>query len=320
MNRSTYLLLTLLFVWLGGCKKNETTADAQPKTISDVLAETPTFSLFRAALIQAGLSDALKAPNLTLFAPTDAAFRARGFSSTDAFKSFAAADLTNLLRYHLVTGVVTTKTPELANATNLAVETSNAGTAYLTNGANGLYINGVKVSLADQTVANGVIHTIDKVLVPQGNDALTALKNRPDMTLLVAAIERASSVRPDLRAILNGTIPNANLKQITLFAPNDVAFTAAGFKTTADINNASPQTLVNILTYHVVQGFVFSNQLQVGQLTTLNTSSANKLTVALPTAGPTIKGNKNTTAAQFKDTDLVSGNAVIHVIDQVLMP
>lgn len=320
MNRLTYLLLLVSFVWLSSCKKNETVADAQPKTVSDVLAETSTFSLFRAALTQAGLNDALKAPNLTLFAPTDAAFRARGFASADAFKSFSAADLANLLRYHLITGVVTTKTPELASATNLAVETSNAGTVYLTNSTNGLYINGVKVTQADQTVANGVIHTIDKLLVPQGADALTALKNRADMTLLVAAIERASSLRPDLRAILNGTIPNANLKQLTIFAPNDAAFTAAGFKTTADINNATPLTLVNILTYHVVQGLTFSNQLQVGQLTTLNTSTANKLTVALPTTGPTIKGNKNTTAAQFKDTDLVSGNAVIHVIDQVLQP
>ncbi|MBO0933491.1 fasciclin domain-containing protein [Fibrella aquatilis] len=320
MNRLTYFFLTLLFVGLGSCKKNDTTADAQPKTVSDVLAETPTFSLFRAALIQAGLSDALKAPNLTLFAPTDAAFRARGFSSADAFKSFSNADLANLLRYHLVTGVVTTKTPELSSANNLAVETSNTGLVYLTNGTNGLFINGVKVSLADQAVANGVIHTIDKVLVPQGADALTALKNRPDMTLLVAAIERTSSVRPDLRTILNGTTTSPNLKQITLFAPNDAAFTAAGFKTTADINNASPQTLANILTYHVLQGFTFSNQLQAGQLTTLNSSSANKLTVALPTTGPTVKGNKNATPAQFKDTDLVSGNAIIHVIDQVLQP
>ena len=156
--------------------------------------------------------------------------------------------------------------------------------------------------------------------MPYAANALTTLKNRRDMTLLVAAVERASSVRPDLRTILNGTTTSPTLKQITVFAPTDAAFSAAGFKTIADVNNASPQTLVNILTYHVVQGFTFSNQLQVGQLTTLNTSSANKLTVALPNTGPTVKGNKNTVPAQFKDADLVSGNAVIHVIDQVLLP
>jgi uncharacterized surface protein with fasciclin (FAS1) repeats len=78
--------------------------------------------------------------------------------------------------------------------------------------------------------------------------------------------------------------------------------------------------MANLLTYHVVQGLIFSNQLQAGQLTTLNSSASNKLTVALASNVPSIRGNRNTTAAQFKETDVAGGNAVIHVIDQVLQP
>lgn len=311
------LLLLALFI---GCQKTDDPVDAQPKTISDVLTETASFSLLRAALQQACLSDALKATNLTVFAPTDDAFKAKGFTTPDSFKSLSAEALRNLLRYHLITGIVTTETPELASASNLPVEAANTSILFLTNGSNGLFVNGSKIAQADQTVANGVIHTIGSLLVPPAGDALTVLKTRSDVSLLVAAITRAATARPELLAILNGTTTNAAYRTVTFFAPTDAAFIAAGYRTTADINAASAATLANLLSYHIVQGLLFSNQLSAGQLTTFSTSTNNKLTVAVPAAGPTVKGNSNAAAVSLKEANVVSKNAVIHVVDQVLLP
>ena len=314
------VLTLVLLAFSVSCKKSEDVPVAQPQTVSDLLTETPAFSLFRAAVQQAGLADALKAANLTVFAPTDDAFKARGFATPEAFKNIPVETLRSILRYHLITGVITTKTPELATANNLLVETANPAGLYLTNDANGLFVNGIKTSKTDQLVANGVIHTIGTLLFPPAADATLALRNRPDMTLLVAAVTRAAAAQPDLLAILNGTTGTLAVKQITIFAPNDAAFVAAGYKTVADINAVAPATLASLLRYHVVPGLFFANRLQAGQLTTLNTSATNKLTLAVSATGVTVKGNKNATAATVKEANVLSKNAVVHVIDQVLMP
>ena len=320
MKRFALPLLLLIAVAFGCQKKTGDPVDAQPKTVTDLLTETPTFSLLKAAIQQAGLSDALKATNLTVFAPTDDAFKARGFTSPESFKNIPADALRNILRYHLVIGVVTTKTPEVASAINLPVESVNTAPLFLSNGASGLFVNGNKVIKSDQVVANGIVHTVGSLLLPPTGDAVTALRNRADMGLLVAAITRAAVARPELLSILNGTTSNATLKQITLFAPNDAALTAAGYRTVADINNAAPATLANLLSYHAVAGLRFSNQLQAGQLQTLSTATNNKLTIAVAAAGPTIKGNANATPASVKEADIVSKNAIIHAIDQLLQP
>lgn len=314
------LPLLVLFALLISCKKNEDVVDAQPKTVSDLLTETASFSLLKAAIQQAGMNDALKAANLTVFAPTDDAFKAKGFSTPESFVNTPVETLRNLLRYHIVIGTVTTKTPELVSASNLPVATSTASALFLTNSSTGLFVNGSKVTKADQLVANGVVHTINTLLSPPGADALTTLKSRTDVSLLTAAVTRAATVRPDFLAILNGTTTSATYKIITVFVPTDAAFAAAGYRTTADINAASPTTLANILSYHILPGMVFSNQLQAGQLTTLNSSANNKLTIALPASGPTVKGNGNATPATIKEADVLTKNAVIHVIDQVLQP
>ncbi|MBO0951626.1 fasciclin domain-containing protein [Fibrella forsythiae] len=314
------LPLLVLIIMAVGCTKTNDPVDAQPKTVSDVLTETASFSLLKAAIQQAGLNDALKAANLTVFAPTDDAFKAKGFSTPESFKTLTPDALRNLLRYHLVSGIITTKTPELASASNLPVETSTTSALFLTNTATGLFVNGSRVTKADQVAANGVIHTIGTLLSAPSGDALTTLKTRADAGLLVAAITRAAVARPDLLAILNGSTTNATYKTLTLFAPTDAAFSAAGYRTATDINAAAPATLANLLSYHVVSGLIFSNQFQTSQLSTFNSSTNNKVTIAVPASGPTVKGNSNTTAATIKEADILSKNAVIHMIDQVLQP
>ncbi|HEX9957963.1 MAG TPA: fasciclin domain-containing protein [Fibrella sp.] len=319
MKRLALSLVILLTLGLS-CKKTDDPVDAQPKTASDLLTETASFSLFKAAVQLAGLNDALKATNLTVLAPTDDAFKAKGFSTPESLKNIPAGALENIIRYHLITGVVTTKTPEVVAASNLRIDASNTSTLFLTNGPSGFFVNGNKVAKPDQVVANGVIHTIGALLSPPTGNAVTALRNRADVGLLVAAITRAAIARPELLSILSGTSTNPSLKQITFFAPNDAALTAAGYRNTTDINNASPTSLANLISYHIIQGVVFSNQLQAGQVTTLSTSGANKLTIAVPSSGPTVKGNGNATGVPIREADVVSQNAIIHVINQVLLP
>jgi len=197
-----------------------------------------------------------------------------------------------------------------------SVQMANQGVAYINKTSNGqIYLNGAKITQADIQVANGIIHLIDKLLTPSIGTLLTTIQNNPNLTFLSAAITRVASSSPSLLAALNSS---TSANAFTVFAPNDDAFRAAGYKTPSTIETASPQILTTILSYHVLTGVSLLYQIQTGSVNTLLTG--NKLTLTAANGTVTVKGNKNSTAATIKTADIVTTNGVIHIIDQILQP
>ncbi|MCQ3996789.1 fasciclin domain-containing protein, partial [Klebsiella pneumoniae] len=84
------------------------------------------------------------------------------------------------------------------------------------------------------------------LLPPAGNLAEIAVAN-PNLTYLVAALQRAGLVQ---------TIATGG--PFTVFAPTNAAFQAAGFPTIASIQSADPAVLTRILTYHVLNERAFA--------------------------------------------------------------
>jgi uncharacterized surface protein with fasciclin (FAS1) repeats len=307
------VLLTGLFL---SCNKAK--EEATPKSASDLILADNSFTLLRAAVLRANFADALKAANLTIFAPNDDAFKAAGFADVAAVNALPIATIEQILKYHVFNGLVKSDATQLT--INTPVQSVGGGMAFIskvTSGSStGLFINGARVTNADQAVSNGLVHTIDRVLLPSAPSILSALQSDPtNFSLVVAAINRV----PSLAAQLSSTISSGQL--VTVFVPDNAAFAAAGSPLTnlAAINSASLTTLSSVLGYHAVLGQLFSNQLTAGTLTTLNPTSA-KLTVVTTNNLPTIKGNLNTTAATIKRADVVANNGIVHVVSQVLKP
>lgn len=318
------VLALFLLTTLNGCKKSAdddaTNNPAQPKAVTDVVAEDKNFTILNAAITYAKLGDALKGTNLTVFAPTDAAFQAAGIATPAAISTLSTTAVAGILNYHVFNGK--TEVATFPTAINTAIQSKGGAVAYVTKTMSGtaavLSVNGAVVTKADQQAANGVIHVIDKVLMPPTGNVLSVAQADPgSFSLLVLAVGRAATVNPTLAAALSSTTNTASL---TLFAPTNAAFAAAGFATPASITAASPATLSNILAYHAVPGMLFSTQLVPGTLTTLNTSSNNKITVGTSASGITVKGNQNATPAVIRRADVLTTNGLIHVIDQVLRP
>ncbi|MCY7358738.1 MAG: fasciclin domain-containing protein [Rudanella sp.] len=307
------ILLSGLFV---SC--NKANEEATPKSASDLIQEDNSFSLLRAAVLRANFADALKGASLTIFAPNDDAFKAAGFADVASINALPIATIEQVLKYHVFNGLVKSDAPQLG--TNTPVQSIGGGTAYITKTVSGstagVTINGARVIKADQAVANGIVHTIDRVLLPSAPSILSALQSDPaNFSLIVAAINRVPSLAVQLSSTLAAGQP------VTIFVPDNAAFAATGspLANLAAINAASLTTLSSVLGYHATSGLTFSNQLVAGQLTTLNPTSA-KLTVVITTNTPTIKGNQNTTAATIKRADVVANNGLIHVVSQVLRP
>ena len=143
-------------------------ADAHDHTakgdIVAVAAGAGQFKTLLAAATAAGLVDTLKSPGpFTVFAPTDAAFAALPAGTVDTLlKPENKAQLASILTYHVVPG--RTLSTALAGK-QLTVTTVQGGTLAI-DGRNSVTVNGAKVISADIAASNGVIHVIDKVLLP----------------------------------------------------------------------------------------------------------------------------------------------------------
>ena len=288
---------SLLFT---ACSDDETPV-MESKNIVEVAADAGNFNILIEAAQKAGLAEFLSTENnLTVFAPTDDAFAALlsdlGLSSLD---DIPVADLTQILTYHVIGAKVMSTDLSTGYVPTLARFDENNILMYVAVG-NGVSINGnVSVTTADVEAENGVIHVVDKVILPP-TVVNIALANE-NFTTLVQAVVKAGLVDA-----LSSSGP------FTVFAPTNSAFDALFTQLViSGVDDLTAEQLVPILTYHVVPGNVISTELANGEVGTLN--EGNTLSVDL-TAG--VKINESEVIA----ADIQGSNGVIHVIDQVLIP
>jgi uncharacterized surface protein with fasciclin (FAS1) repeats len=149
-----------------GLAAGATRANAMGSDIVDTAIAAGQFNTLAAALKAAGLVATLKGEGpFTVFAPTDAAFAALPAGTVESLlKPENKAKLVAILTYHVVAGKVTS-----AEVTKLK-EAKTVNGAPVTVSVNGgtVMINDAKVTTADIAASNGVIHVIDKVLIPAG--------------------------------------------------------------------------------------------------------------------------------------------------------
>src|SRR3954468_286893 len=138
-------------------------AAAMSKDIVQTATEAGSFKTLLTAVKAAGLVETLEgAGPYTVFAPTDAAFAALPAGTLDGLLKDPAA-LKKVLLYHVVSGAVTSdKVVGLTSA--MSVEGSPIAIAVKDGG---VYLNdSAKVVTPDVMTSNGVIHVIDKVILP----------------------------------------------------------------------------------------------------------------------------------------------------------
>jgi uncharacterized surface protein with fasciclin (FAS1) repeats len=306
-------LVLLSTILTTSCKNDP--APVVSNTITDIVSNNTDFTLLKAAVVRAGLADALKTGSLTVFAPNDAAFKASGFADVAAINAVPAATLKSILEYHVLGSKVSASAiPTAANTPQQTLLATN-GKVFITKDASGVSVNGKKVITADVAADNGVIHVINGVLMPPAGsvvDLVTTSSSAPSFTLLTQAV---------LRAGIATTL--ASTTGVTIFAPTDAAFAAESI-TAATINALTPAQLTRILQYHIVPATVFSTNLTDGQSApTLLTGATLKVGVAA--AGVTVTGAGNVTGTTTRASKVITPNiltttGVVHVIDRLLLP
>jgi uncharacterized surface protein with fasciclin (FAS1) repeats len=137
---------------------------AMNKDIVDTAAGNADFETLVAAVQAAGLVDTLKGEGpFTVFAPTDDAFAALGSTVDELLKPENKDKLTAVLTYHVIPGKVMS-----SDLTDDAMVATVQGSDVTIDLDNGPMVNDANVTTADIETSNGVIHVINKVIVPEG--------------------------------------------------------------------------------------------------------------------------------------------------------
>ncbi|MGL2964562.1 fasciclin domain-containing protein [Flavobacterium sp. RSB2_4_14] len=296
---------------------------AQP-TIVDIAAGNQDFSILVDALERTGLDAVLDAPGqYTVFAPTNAAFTA--FLATTPYPTIndvPVSALTNILLNHVIgdeiksmdiqTGYASTLSPinSSANAPTISMFIQLSGSSVIING--GAANSGSTVTTADIDASNGVIHVVGNVI------AIPTLVNHvvanPDFETLQTVV-----TSPAQSAVLNTLLGVTAAAPVTLFAPNNTAFTTA-LGTGGFANGATDAQVTKVLQYHVTAaGNVRSNQLQNNQVVPMITSPVQNTTVILGGGNVDIRDTASNLSRVFR-ADIQCSNGVIHGVNRVLQP
>ncbi|MBD1396352.1 fasciclin domain-containing protein [Pontibacter sp. JH31] len=142
---------------------DDTTMDG-PKDIVALASETPSLSTLVQALQAADLVGALQgAGPYTVFAPTNEAFAALPAGTLDnLLKPENKQQLADILKYHVVEGNV--KSTDLSNG--MSAKTLNGADLKVMLDGSSVKINDANVTMPDVEASNGVVHVIDKVMMP----------------------------------------------------------------------------------------------------------------------------------------------------------
>lgn len=255
----------------------------------------------------------------TIFAPTDGAFLALGEDILDYLDANNDI-LIPVLLYHGVPGayvssdLVTLNAP-IVSPTFLANQTIEVIVA-----EDGIFVQGnannksdlPKVGPADLMTSNGVLHVLDKILMPYLPLGATAAVN--GFSLLTKALDAANLTR-----VLNDLSDPAAM--YTVFAPTDDAFLALG-EEALNLLLQDTEMLTTVLLTHVVPSTFNSSDLAQGDEAALLETLSGQDIDTLEKEGSIYVQVVGSDASdvQVIATDIIATNGIVHVIDAVLLP
>jgi len=233
----------------------------------------------------------------TVFGPSNAAFANLPDDVRNSLSNVTV--LTDVLKYHVIGGGIAYSSSLINGQLVQSLNEKNIRINIYTPPAGKIITaSGSPVSVADQNATNGVIHVVDKVMLPPAGNVVDIVSSTAIFSTLLTAVNTA-----EMASVLAGG-------PFTVFAPTNAAFSGVS---NLDELLQDKEKLKKILQYHVVSDAVlYSYGLTNGA--TVNTLADQMVTVTI--ANNIVKVNDATVTSP----DLTVTNGVIHTIDKVLIP
>lgn len=264
-------------------------------SIKEILKSDPNFSIF-SQMIE---NSAMEFTNITLFAPTDQAFEVmdrerleRLISNEDCVERF--------VKYHMLPKPLYSAAMDNGRFTTVEGHIIDVKV----NGDGNITVNDAQVTNSDVTGTNGIVHTINKVLMPVSAMNLVEVAKVLNLTTLVDYLNKSG-----LSATLNG-----EQGPFTLFAPSNKAFEDLPESVKRSLRD-NPARLREILSYHVIPERKWTYEFGKDNLVN-SVNEPNKLRLNSFRYGKVHAVN----GACITKANIEACNGVINVIHKVLLP
>ena len=315
MKKMHFKMIAMLLVAgtiLAACSEDDDNNNEEPQesnTIVDVAAGNSDFSLLVEALTKTGLDDALsnESGSFTVFAPTNEAFNALldelGAGSLDDVDN---ETLTGVLLYHVMDGRFESSAISTGYYSSISAGPADGYNLSFYVDMDDVRINDrADIIETDISADNGVIHVLDKVLLPLSVTG-HAVANE-NLSSLTAAVTKAG---------LAETL-DSDESVFTVFAPVDAAFETFLSDLGVTLDDLTADDLTPVLLYHALDGFVAAADVSAGYVPTLSSAQGRSasLQVSVNDDGVFLNG-----ASEVIMTDIVATNGVVHVINGVVQP
>lgn len=248
----------------------------------------------------------------TVFAPTNEAFE--NLFQVLNVSSVAEIDQTILkrvLNYHLIVSA-NVRSEDLSDGLVATTFQGEDITISLDGGPGVIDATGTSANIivVDVQASNGVVHAIDKVLIP-----LNVLDIIDPTISRMAAMLGNLSILSDALDItgLYDVLDDRNA-EFTVFAPNNNAFEA--FLNGADIEDLPVEVLTQVLLNHVLTGQFLSTELETSYTSSLATFNGTETNLSMYIN--TDNGVRINGVANVNTPDVQAANGVIHVVGAVI--
>jgi uncharacterized surface protein with fasciclin (FAS1) repeats len=351
----------LLIVWIAfgifSCKKETDPGvlNLSPtnKSIMAYLRSNPSYTILVQALDTTKLSPVLNLyGTMTLFAPTDAAFK-KYFDrkKISGLSQMNLDTLTKLLKYHVYSQQFNSSSFQSGSLPAATVE-GNYIRMDISKGLKNVTLNNtVNVDTLNIAATNGVLHSIDDVLEPPSQNLMEWIKAQPDYTIMAEAFQRTGVDTAILNKIfydssrMIGGFPAA--KFLTVFLETDQVLKNGGinsfddlarrfsnsYNTTKDYRNIS-DSLNIFMRYHIIDRRYFISDIREDFIETFNKGnyliftvspgiSINKDVQQKITFNP-ITGNNDTTSVitevklSFDKSSQITKNGIVNSITSIM--
>ncbi|KAJ3312390.1 hypothetical protein HDV04_003140 [Boothiomyces sp. JEL0838] len=304
------IFATIAAVFAQG-SSSTTTGTAQPQTALDVVLGSSVHTTLAklAGSIPAVVSVLKSSGPLTLFAPTDDAFKKLSADTLAAVQSDTSL-LTSILTYHVIPGVA--YDPLKVTAKDTFAVTAQGETIEAVKSSSGVTLEFGYSTLSTVTASvpttNGIVHVVDTVLIPPTSASKTA--TAAGLSSLVNALVQVGLV---------DTLDSA--QNITIFAPVNSAFDKLTAFAKANGLNITNEILTTVLKSHVIPSVIYSSDIvAAGKPVTVKALSGAPITAVYQNGSVLISGAGNSSPATVSVADVLIDHGVVHVIDQVLLP
>ncbi len=287
-------------------------------TIADLAMWNDDLSMLVDIVVFLDLANTLKAEwNWTVFAPTNKAFEeALQMLWITAEQLMADKELLKkIVMHHIVDMKVTAETAMSLEYWTL-VDTASWETIRVRSDSSKVWIDNATVIDADMMASNGIVHVIDKVLLPPSFQEMNGMDtDRWEMNIAEIAMSN------DMFTTLVAWVQAADWADMlmmewpwTVFAPTNEAFTKLLLENNMTVSQllADKEMLKSVLSYHVVSGFYTSADIMWME--------SNAMWKTENWASLDIDPLGKVNGVSITKADIYATNWVIHVIDEVLLP